>query len=197
MGVHFGFSAVTFATTLQTGCMQITGSIINGTGTPCASGGGGGTPGGSDTQLQFNKSNTFGATSGLGVDSSSAPTVLNVPFSESQKGPRPYVDVTNPAFGAKGDASTDDTAAINAALTYACSVNAATVFFPPVPFYYKVIQTQTGTSATASPLTIPCGNIALVGGNASAQRPQFGTSPSVTIFAFAGASPNPAPIFNV
>jgi pectate lyase-like protein len=108
----------------------------------------------------------------------------------------PLVDVT--LFGAKGDGVTDDTAAIQAAITYSCAKNAASVYFPPALSFYRVRQTQTGISTTAPVFTYPkkCTFYA-VGANSGAQRPQFGTSPSVSIVVDHGVSPNPAPVFSL
>ena len=57
-----------------------------------------------------------------------APTV-QVPVSVTIKGPSPWIDVT--AYGAKGDGSTDDSPAINNAIT-ACPNNGCTIYFPSV-----------------------------------------------------------------
>jgi hypothetical protein len=47
-------------------------------------------------------------------------------------GPSPWADITAPAYGAKCDGSTDDTAALNAALTAMASTNnGGTIFIPP------------------------------------------------------------------
>ena len=62
-------------------------------------------------------------------------------------GPGSHVDVT--AFGAKGDGVTDDTDAIQAAIDFGCSHSSATIFFPPVSRFYKVMQTQRRVSETA------------------------------------------------
>lgn len=93
------------------------------------------------------------------------------------QGPRPYVDVT--AYGAKGDSSTDDTAAIQSAINAACQPAGANgggvVYFPPtIGGYYYLTQppqytfssatiTDTGTytqlsaSVTPSPSTVKIG----------------------------------------
>lgn len=55
------------------------------------------------------------------------------------KGPDPWIDVTHPDYGAVGDGSTDDTAAIVAALA-AVPASGAIVYFPPGT--YKVTRNQ-------------------------------------------------------
>jgi hypothetical protein len=50
------------------------------------------------------------------------------------KGPSPWIDVK--AYGAKGDGSTDDTAALQSAIN-AVGGNGGTVFFPPGSYYIK------------------------------------------------------------
>jgi hypothetical protein len=108
-------------------------------------------------------------------------------------GPRPYVDVT--AHGAKG-INTDDTAAIQDAITAACAAtiggNSAIpqVYFPPG--YYGVQQPQ--TPSTASPLVVPCPVEFLGGGGVDTQ---FATQPTPDILAIYGSSPNAAPLFSV
>jgi Pectate lyase superfamily protein len=105
-----------------------------------------------------------------------------------------HVDVT--AFGAKGDGAADDTAAIQAAIDFGCSHNGATVFFPPARRYYKVTQTQRGVSGTA-PIFRVCKYFHASGGNSATAREQFSPSPQIAINAEPGASPNPAPIFDL
>jgi hypothetical protein len=196
IGLHFGVNAITLANSAQTGCLQISAGVLGGTGNPCITSTSNTPPAGVDTQLQFNKSNTFGASTGLGLDSSTSPTVLNIPFSASIKGPRPWVDVT--AYGATGlGVGHDDTAAITAAIAAACAANSATVFFPPAPNFYAVTQVQTGTSATAAIFPIPCSGIHLLGGSSEAESPQLRQGPSTAIVVVVGASPNPGPVFSV
>lgn len=61
----------------------------------------------------------------------------------------PYVNVKSPRFGAKGDGSTDDAAAINAAIAYAATLGVtgglgATVFFPPGLYMISAVLTLPG-----------------------------------------------------
>ncbi|MGD1210724.1 MAG: glycosyl hydrolase family 28-related protein [Candidatus Acidiferrales bacterium] len=75
------------------------------------------------------------------------PSSLNVTGNASFQGPRPYIDVT--AYGAVGNNTHDDTAAIQSAINAFCSSpstsNGGTIFFPPGT--YKVTQTQTPSTS--------------------------------------------------
>ena len=78
------------------------------------------------------------------------------------------------AYGAKGDANNDDTAAIQAAINAACAVSSnsasgATVYFP------------TGTYRHTAPLQLACSNITLAGAgpNSSTLSPAFGGGPAM------------------
>lgn len=108
-------------------------------------------------------------------------------------GPHPYLDVT--AYGAKG-VSTDDTAAIQAAITAACATRIGglglipQIYFPPGS--YGVRQPQ--LPSTSAPLIVPC-SIEFVGGGGT--TPQFETQPVPDISVMPGAAPNAAPLFQV
>lgn len=118
-----------------------------------------------------------------------SPSSLNVTGDESVKGPRPRIDVT--AYGAKGDNATDDTAAIQAAITAACAQsNRPTVFFPPGT--YRVTQTQTPST---DPIFTTCSELHLEGSSTGGGA-QFISAPQTEILALAGASPNAAPVFS-
>jgi Pectate lyase superfamily protein len=118
------------------------------------------------------------------------PSSLTVTGNETVAGPRPRVDVT--AYGAKGDNSTDDTAAIQAAITAACSSGSRpTVFFPPGT--YLVTQTQLPSTA---PIFTTCSELYLEGSSTSGGA-QFLSAPQTQIIAQAGASPNAAPVFSI
>jgi hypothetical protein len=118
------------------------------------------------------------------------PSSLTVTGNETVEGPRPRVDVT--AYGAKGDDSTDDTAAIQAAITAACSTPSSrpTVFFPPGT--YLVSQTQ---SPSTSPIFTTCSLLHLEG-SSSGGGAQFMSAPETQIQVRAGTSPSAAPVFS-
>lgn len=118
-----------------------------------------------------------------------APSSLTVTGNETVQGPRPRIDVT--AYGAKGNGSTDDTAAIQAAITAACAQsNRPTVFFPPGS--YIVSQTQTPSTA---PIFTTCSQLHLEG-SSSGGGAQFLSAPETQILVNAGASPSAAPVFS-
>ena len=110
-------------------------------------------------------------------------------------GPRPYIDVTAAPHGAKGDSATDDTVAIQTAITAACATTIGQpmhpdVFFPPGD--YVVSQPQ--TPSTSPVFTASC-SLRFIGGGG--KTPQFSTRPVATISAAPGASPNGAAVFEV
>ena len=127
------------------------------------------------------------------------PTTLSVTGNETVQGSRPRVDVT--AYGAKGDGTTDDTAAIAAAITAVCGTNGhslggGTIFFPPG--VYSVAQPQTPSTAAVFP--VPCGGLHFQGGNGtnfSIIGAQFNRPPQTRIQVAPGASPNAAAVFSV
>jgi uncharacterized cupin superfamily protein len=135
----------------------------------------------------------------FGYASTPSPGVYNVPVSNSVAGPRPALDATNPIYagGAKG-INTDDTAALQAVIAAACSTTIGGVSEAPdillPPGFYGVQQVQTGTSATASPLNVPC---AVHFRGAGGQLTQFGLVPMAILSVIPGASPNSAALISV
>ncbi len=127
------------------------------------------------------------------------PSTLNVLGNETVTGPRPRVDVT--AYGAKGDDTTDDTAAIQAAITAVCNSHTAnigggSIFFPPG--VYLVSQPQLPSTSAIFPL--PCNGLHFVAGNASGNSvgaAQFNRAPQTRIVAAGGAHPNAAAVFSM
>ncbi len=128
------------------------------------------------------------------------PSILSVLGNETVAGPRPRVDVT--AFGAKGDGVTDDTAAIQAAITAVCNsypqANAGgSIFFPPG--IYVLSQPQLPSTAAVFPL--PCGGLHFVGGNgtsSSTGAAQFNRAPQVRLVVNnTGSNPNGAAVFSI
>jgi hypothetical protein len=118
-----------------------------------------------------------------------APSSLTVTGNETVQGPRPRIDVT--AYGAKGDGTTDDTSAIQAAITAACAASSRpTVFFPPGT--YVVSQTQ---NPSTSPIFTTCSLLHLEG-SSSGGGAQFMSAPETQIEVRAGANPSAAPVFS-
>ncbi|MGH9734664.1 MAG: glycosyl hydrolase family 28-related protein [Candidatus Acidiferrales bacterium] len=146
-----------------------------------------GNPAGSDTQVQINNHGTFGSIAGFGLDSSTTPAVLTMPFSESIKGPLPRVDVT--AYGADPTGATDSTVAITNAAAAACNAG-STLSFPPGTY----ILTQPQLPSTSPVIPIPCGHIDIAGagdrGTAQSEEPPQAKIAVTTV----GSSPNAAPV---
>jgi hypothetical protein len=136
----------------------------------------------------------------LFVAGSAAPqTKIDVNRQTNRTGPRPYIDVTSAPFNAKGNSSTDDTAAIQAALTAACATTTSVGSFPmhPIvlfpPGIYRVVQPQ--RPSTSPVFTISCQFLELLG-LAGGNNSQF-SNPASVISVVAGPSPNAAPVFLV
>lgn len=145
-------------------------------------------PAGSDTQIQINNHGTFGTAAGFSLDSSTSPTELTVPFSESIKGPLPRVDVT--AYGADPTGVNDSTAAITSAAAAACNAG-STLSFPPGTY----VLTQPQLPSTAPVIPIPCGHIHIAGSGDRATAPSEEPPQAKLVVTNVGSSPNSAPVF--
>jgi|HubBroStandDraft_6_1064221.scaffolds.fasta_scaffold70299_1 hypothetical protein len=66
----------------------------------------------------------------FGSETFTGAVAVNGPFASAFSGPSPWIDVTSPVYGAKCDGTTDDTSAIQSALTDA-NTQGGDVFFPP------------------------------------------------------------------
>jgi len=119
------------------------------------------------------------------------PGVSHLNENKCFQGARPWIDVT--CYGAKGNGSNDDTAAVIAAINAACAQSyRPTVVFPPGN--YAIDQTQ-GASNTTPDLP-SCSFLRLLGlGNGTLI--QFGQPTQAYISVTAGANPSPAPIFSL
>ena len=125
------------------------------------------------------------------------PSSLSVSGSGCFGGPRPSIDVTCPPYNAKGDASTNDTAAIQAAITAACAATVGgdhvhpVIVFPPGQF--NVSQPQ--LPSTAPVFEIPCNYLTFQGSGTSTAL-SFVRPPATRISSAPGSSPNGAPVFD-
>ena len=124
------------------------------------------------------------------------PSTLQVGGNGCFAGPRPYMDVTCPPYNAKGDNATDDTAAIQSAITAACGgrlgaqLEIPEIYFPPG--IYRVTQPQTPSTSPIFSISCP---IRISGGGGA--FPQLSGSSIAQILAVGGASPNAAAVFYV
>ncbi|HUJ33270.1 MAG TPA: hypothetical protein VLY23_18455 [Candidatus Acidoferrum sp.] len=157
----------------------------NSTASGCS--GGAGNPAGSDTQIQINNHSQFGAVSGLAVDSSTSPAVVTIPFSESVKGPRPWVDAT--AYGADPSGVVDSTTALTSAAAAACNAGSS-LYIPPGT--YNLTQPQSPSTAPVIP--IPCTHIHItaLGDQSTTQAEQ--PPQAKLVVAVLGSNPNAAAV---
>lgn len=167
--------------------------------------GGGGNPAGNVGDLQLKASATaFGASHFNDTGSQ-----MNLSESLAVKGPRPWIDVTDPAFAGGADPTgvADSTAAINAAMLFACPGASANpqfppqncgydIYFPPTgpPNYeYKVTQPQSPSNLPVFPYV--ASGMHFIGGNAGVQSGASPSPPQAIISATCGASPGKGPVF--
>ena len=106
------------------------------------------------------------------------------------------------AFGAKGDGVTDDTAAIQAAITFVCNAytsptGGGSIYFPPGVY----VLTQAQLPSTAAIFPLPCPGLHLIGGNGSGAAiggAQLNRAPQTRLMAHnIGANPNGAAVFSL
>jgi hypothetical protein len=107
-----------------------------------STGGGGGTPGGTNSELQYNAFGFFAGAAGLQTDGTSL----------SIKGPSPWRDVR--AFGAVGNGTTDDGPAFNAAIAAAEADPGGTVYVSWSAHPYLINTCLTFASTHTNWLTV-------------------------------------------
>lgn len=146
-----------------------------------ASSGETGAPGGTDTEIQLNKSGTFGGDAGFGVDSSTSPALLSVPWNHLHLGATNYDDFNTAALTANRTTTVPDA---NTVLpqpltatnrTVVTGLDGATGALSTIP-QGQCTDTQSGMSYTIASTDFGC---LVIGSNASAQSyslPQAGSS---------------------
>lgn len=159
-----------------------------------------GNPGGSDTNIQCNKSGVFSGNCLLSVNSSTSPTQLNILGDVAFAGPRPYIDVTAPPYNCDPNSGADCTAGIQLAINDACaySGNAAPAIYFPFGFdAYKVSQPQAPDNSPIFDLPANCAGLHPIGEGFSKQAPQFSRSPQAVIQVGHCGTPGTGPVFKV
>lgn len=162
-------------------------------------GSGGGNPGGTDTQIQCNKTGNFSGNCMAAVNNSTSPTQFNVLGDLASAGPRPYgIDITAPPYNCDPNGSVDATSCIQQAINIACS----SAPFPPsiyFPFgFYKVTQPQGGSGNTTPIFNIPCPTLNIQGSTGMTNTIQGSRPPEgAEIFVNAGANPGAGPVFQI
>jgi hypothetical protein len=161
------------------------------------SGSGGANPGGNQGDLQLNAGSlTLGPAAVHDTGSQ-----LQITESSCDSGPRPWIDVTCPPYNAKGDGSTDDTAAISSAIIASCATLTGDNFFtmhPAVlfpPGVYRVQQPQLPSVFPVFNLPSGCAFLEIRGLTGGSDF-QFG-NPAAMIVVLPGTNPNNAPVFQL
>jgi hypothetical protein len=150
---------------------------------------------GGNLSVAGNAAVTGTLTSGSFSPGSFTPSSIAVTGDVAVGGPRPWLDVTAPPFNAAGNGTTDDTAAIQAAINAACaSSNQPEIRFPSAKGY---VLSQPQLPSTSPVLTIPATchpyfrGMGLQSGGA-----QFTRNPGVLLIVNnVGSSPNAMPVF--
>lgn len=166
----FGTFATQNAPTGLTQCLHANSAgVVSGTGVDCGSGGGGGTPGGSNGQVQYNNSGTFG-----GLTSAQLTALINTATTSNPGALPPFPGTTTTFFRGDGTYDTLNVGAVSGAAPLASPTFTGTLTFPITG------STQcltVNTSGTLSGFGAPCPAGANPTGTAS-NIANNGTAPS-------------------